>query len=393
MKTVLLTMPPKPADQSTKNVVTMKTRSTDTPSRNVNPSTGTPAASKAQLKIVQDPTGAVEMAPPTPPPVTEDEDNSIKGMLKKMDAKLESSFKELENKFTGLFDRLQGEMKGLREEVAEARTKFAELETKVNGMEDTVEFNSGLCQERDEEQTASLKAAKAELETKVKELEDKLLLQEKQDRKYNLHFYGIPEEQGENIDDRLKTLFLDDLGLDYDRVNNMYFVHRMPSKSPGPKPIIRRFCQYQDRDLVLSNSYKLAGSKRRITSDLPVIMKAERARLAKIAYKIRKDEKLKTRIKGLDVYLEVRKDDKDQWTRRDASIKKILNIVKDASSTTFHLDETDTFDHCRPRMDCFKTSSSLWVCTVLPFCMSLLNYLLYTRYTFYISLYLQRSVG
>ena len=315
-------MPPKPADQSTKNVVTMKTRSTDTPGRNANPSTGTPVASKAQLKIVQVPTGAVAMAPATPPPVTEDEDNSIKGMLKKMDAKLESSFKELENKFTGLFDRLQGEMKGLREEVAEARTKFAELETKVNGMEDTVELNSGLCQERDEEQTASLKAVKAELETKMKELEDKLLLQEKQDRKYNLLFYGIPEEQGENIDDRLKALFLDDLGLDYDRVNNMYFVHshRMPSKSPGPKPIILRFCQYQDRDLVLSNSYKLAGSKRRIISDLPIIMKAERARLAKIAYKIRKDEKLKTRIKdkGLDVYLEVRKDDKDQWTRRDA---------------------------------------------------------------------------
>lgn len=147
------------------------------------------------------------------------------------------------------------------------------------------------------------------------------MLQEKQDRKYNLLFYGIPEEQDENLDDKLKTLFLDDLGLDYDRVNNMYFVHshRMPSKSPGPKPVILRFCQYQDRDLVLSKSYKLAGSKRRIISDLPVIMKAERARLAKIAYKIRKDEKLKTRIKdkGLDVYLEVRKDDKDQWIRRD----------------------------------------------------------------------------
>lgn len=315
-------MPPKPADQSTKTVVTMKTRSTDTPSRTASPSTGTPAASKTQLKIVQDPTGAVAMVPATPPPVTEDEDNSIKGMLKKMDAKLDSSFKELESKFTGLFDRLQGEIKSLRVEVAETKTRFVGLEKKVNDMEDTIEFNSGLCKERDEEQTVSLKTIKAELETKVKELEDKLLLQEKQDRKYNLLFYGIPEEQDENLDDKLKTLFLDDLGLEFDRVNNMYFVHshRMPSKSPGPKPIILRFCQYQDRDLVLSKSYKLAGSKRRIISDLPVIMKAERARLAKIAYKVRKDEKLKTRIKdkGLDVYLEVRKDDKDQWTRRDA---------------------------------------------------------------------------
>ena len=61
---------------------------------------------------------------------------------------------------------------------------------------------------------------------------------------------------------------------------------------------------------MLSNAYKLVGSKRRIIADWPVQMKNERGRLSKIAYRIRKDELLQTRIKdkGLDVYLEVRKD-------------------------------------------------------------------------------------
>ena len=63
-----------------------------------------------------------------------------------------------------------------------------------------------------------------------------------------------------------------------------------------------------------SNAYKLAGSKRRIIAAWPVQMKNERKRLSKIAYRIRNDELLQTRIKdkGLDVYLEVRNCEVDQ---------------------------------------------------------------------------------
>ena len=75
-----------------------------------------------------------------------------------------------------------------------------------------------------------------------------------------------------------------------------------------------RFAAYEDRELVLANAYKLAGTKRKILSDLPVVMKKERGRLASEAYKIRHDEELQTRIKdkGLDVYLEVRKESSDK---------------------------------------------------------------------------------
>ena len=46
-------------------------------------------------------------------------------------------------------------------------------------------------------------------------------------------FYGIQEEQNEDIEDRLKNLFVDDLMLDFARANNMYFAHTI--KDPWPK--------------------------------------------------------------------------------------------------------------------------------------------------------------
>lgn len=72
--------------------------------------------------------------------------------------------------------------------------------------------------------------------------------------------------------------------------------------------------------MVLSQAHNLRGSKRRIVSDLPVVMKKERNRLAQVAFKIRQKEKIQTRIKdrGLNVFLQVRKDKDDLWVRRDA---------------------------------------------------------------------------
>ena len=308
------------ADQA-KEKDTIKTRSVskDTPSRSQSGANKSPVVTSAigkgakQLKLVQEPGGAMAMAPVAQATQSTEGDNSVKALLEKINNKLETKFEELEVKFTGMFDEfkdsLQEEMKSLREEVDESKTHFGEMNTKISEIETSIEFNSKTCSDNATAQSEALDTVKEELETKVKDLEHKLLLQEKQDRKYNLLFYGITEEPEEDVEGKLKQLFLDDLHLNHMRVNNMFIVHghRIPSKSPGPKPIILRFARYQDRDLVLSNSYKLAGSKRRIIADWPVSMKNERGRLSKIAFKIRKEEKLQTRIKdkGLSVYLEV----------------------------------------------------------------------------------------
>lgn len=332
-------MPPKqiqPAVNQTDKKDAMKTRSasSDTPGRTQQSGTKSPVVTAEkvpkQLKLVQEPGGAVAMAAPVGQATHSTEsDSTIKALLEKIDNKLETKFKELEVKLTGMFDEfkdsLQDDINSLKEEVAQSKVHFDDMKTKVSDLETSVEFNSKTCADKAVAQTEALKAVKEELETKVKELEtkleNKLQLQEKQDRKYNLLFYGIKEEPGEDVEETLKQLFIDDLHLNHMRVNNMFIVHghRIPSKSPGPKPIIMRFGRYQDRELVLSNAYKLAGSKRRIIADWPVQMKNERGRLSKIAYKIRKEENMQTRIKdkGLSVFLEVREDENTQWVKRD----------------------------------------------------------------------------
>ena len=99
---------------------------------------------------------------------------------------------------------------------------------------------------------------------------------EKHERKYNLLFYGFPEEQrGENIYDKMRNVFIENLQLDPNKVDNMYcaHAHTLPAENQeGHRPLIIRFASYAYRELVLANSYKLAGSRRRILPDLPVIM-------------------------------------------------------------------------------------------------------------------------
>ena len=60
-----------------------------------------------------------------------------------------------------------------------------------------------MCEKKDKAQTASFRKTKEELEGKMRALENKLLIQEKHDLKNNLLFYGIQEEQNEDIEDKL----------------------------------------------------------------------------------------------------------------------------------------------------------------------------------------------
>lgn len=246
----------------------------------------------------------------------------LRAMLMSMEERMSKRFEQIDSKFTRIFNGLKAEISSLRTDVTETKSHIDIIETKVKDMEESIEFNAATVKEVEKGQDGKLAAFQQKLEEKIKELDNKLLLLEKHDRKYNLLFYGVSEEQNENVIDIVRELFKNDLEIEEDRVNGMYFIsgHRIPSESQGPKPIILRFSSSEDKDLVMSQSYKLAGSKRRILVDLPLPMKKERARLAREAYKIRQHEHLQTRIreKGLDVFLQVRKDEHGHWVKRDA---------------------------------------------------------------------------
>lgn len=248
----------------------------------------------------------------------------MKAYFEELDKKMASRFNSIDSKFAGIFESLKGEVSQLRSEIAESKEETAGISTKVKEIERSLEYQA--------EEVRSMKVLQAEgiekgiekvesdLNRKITELNNKLLLLEKHDRKYNLLFYGIQEEQGEDVIEKLKVIFINDLEIDEDKVESMYFAHghRLPSRGQGPRPIILRFIAYEDRELVLANAKKLVGTRRRILADLPETMKIERNRLAKRAYDFRKKDQLQTRIRdrGLEVFLETRKLTTDTWVKR-----------------------------------------------------------------------------
>ena len=260
-------------------------------------------------------------------------------MLKDSESRMTDKLSSIENKFSakieGLREEMKSEMHNVKEEIEHTKVvvnkEVSMMKETVTDMEKSVQDNSDRMSDIEKKQKEiisdiekgqkdKLQAAKNELDGKIKELDKKLMLLEKQDRKYNLLFYGFEEVAGEDVYKTVRQSLIHDLELDEERVRNMYFAagHRVPTKAPGPKPIIVRCTSLEDRELILSESNKYGGKKKRVVVDLPKSMKEERSRLAKIAYEIRKAEEIHTRIrdKGLDVFLEVRNDVSEKWVKR-----------------------------------------------------------------------------
>jgi hypothetical protein len=237
----------------------------------------------------------------------------MREMFKEYDDKMSVRITKLEEKFTGMFDELKRDINSIRVDVYDTRNEVTALKTKVQDIEENTSFQYERLEKKHESYEDLIEKHKAEL----KEMNEKFLMQEK----HNLLFYGFLEKENEDLKTTMKEFFKK-LEISEEKIQAMTFAnyHRLPAEK-GPKPIIVKFVTMEDRELVMSKAFHpvLREEKKRILSDLPVVMKRERGRLAQAAYKIRSEEKLKTRIveKGLQVYLEVRKDINQKWKRRE----------------------------------------------------------------------------
>lgn len=200
-------------------------------------------------------------------------------------------------------------------DIKELRRDFTELERGVSAMDLQVQ----------EIENEKLEKQKTDLQKQIDNLAEKAVLLEKHERKYNILIYGIDDSnRDENIYGVTRHLFTQDLEIDHRKAQAIPIAnaHRLPTRSKGPKPIIVRFLHFGDKHLVMSRAHKLAGKQIRILDDLPVSMKEERFQLSHVAYKIRKNEKLQTRIRddGAHMMLETRKSISDRWIRRALDI-------------------------------------------------------------------------
>ena len=257
-----------------------------------------------------------------------DSEDKMGKLIKESENRMSEKLNTIENCFStkieDLREEIKTDMREIKDEVERTKSDVQEevntIKETVSDMERSVQDNSDRMDEIEKGQEDKIKAATAELDEKLKELDDKLMLLEKQDRKYNLLFYGFREEAGENIYNVIRQSLTNDLKLDEERVQNMYFAagHRVPTKAAGPNPIIIRCTSLEDRELILTNSKNYGGMKKRVVVDLPKSMKEKRSVLAKKAYEIRQSEDIQTRIKdkGLEVFLEVRNNSSEKWVKR-----------------------------------------------------------------------------
>ena len=194
----------------------------------------------------------------------------------------------------------------------------------------------------------TLPKIREETARKNDEFEDKLLQLEMHHRKQNLLIYGVGEGAKEDIYATVYEVLAYFLQIPLGEASKIPLVnaHRLPSpqrgigKESAPRPIIIRFVCMADRDRLLGafehphrrrpqqppqaepahqvnepphrpQQTPEKGCYDRVTirSDLPPPMKRERGRLATLAYKIRKEKQLSTRIRinGTKLVLQTRK--------------------------------------------------------------------------------------
>lgn len=203
------------------------------------------------------------------------------------------------------------------------------LSNKLSDLENAVEYNSGKIADLEKTELPNIKE---KLTKEIKRLEDQLTINEIYQRKANLLFYGIQKEgENENVADVLHQTF-DKLGLSKDRAARIKFAnaHRLPRRAAGPNtdgnqkyptPIIAKFVMMEDRNLVLQAYEHGQRQLRRgagapgeatvqparisVRTDLPPKLKARRGVLANLAYKLRREKGVSTRIMVIGANVEL----------------------------------------------------------------------------------------
>ena len=136
----------------------------------------------------------------------------------------------------------------------------------------------------------------SQLESENRSLKQKLTEQEAYSRRSNLIVNGIPEYQTQNLFSVFRNLLKSELSIDKDIMIER--IHRMgprpQSHQQSPRPIIVRFTNYQDRQLVWSNRNRRSRkpfnqaptlfSRFHIIEDYPPAVVEARKRLNPIAY-------------------------------------------------------------------------------------------------------------
>lgn len=179
--------------------------------------------------------------------------------------------------YKALLEQQERSFKTCVEIVFESTNKrVAVLQNEVHELKASLDFTQ---KEFDE-----LKLSKTVMETVNKSLislSEKSDYNESQSRRNNLIFDGIQESESETWSDseaKVKKLLSEKLGIDHQKIEleRAHRTGKTSSEATRPRPIVAKFLRFKDKQEVLSNAKKLAGTNIYINEDYPEAVRQKR---------------------------------------------------------------------------------------------------------------------
>ena len=133
--------------------------------------------------------------------------NDIRGMFKEFEQKIGVRLKKLDEKFTGIFSELREDINEVKSDLTEVKSDVQNIKSQVEDIEQSMEYQASKVEDLEKEQEEKLAKVNFDLQEKIESLNKKLMMLEKHDRKYNLIFHGVAEEQGEKLYNKMRAFF------------------------------------------------------------------------------------------------------------------------------------------------------------------------------------------
>ncbi len=215
-------------------------------------------------------------------------------------------------------EKLDEQTVKLSQQIYQINVEINKLKETTDELTKSVEYNSAEIGENQ----ARVKQLEKSFVDYREEVDRKFLTLELYQRRPNLLIYGIADDR--NPEEAVRELFEE---LQLPDSLDLLQVHRLPRHSTNertasmPKPILVRFLRMKERQMVQDASYKhsslLRDKQVSIRTDMPVILKKYRGKLATKTYHMRTKQQLQTRIReqGVDVTLEYRRNAQSPWIK------------------------------------------------------------------------------
>ena len=221
-----------------------------------------------------------------------DEDDEHVGVGGVMSARLEEMNTKLDQVLTacGEIALLKDEIRKLRDEVKNLKQSLQSAEEEIESLQDSQKETSAQVKENNEdtdflfEDIGALRRRNIKLEAYT--------------RRENVRIFNVGEEEDENTEELVRSVFVANLKIPADKVNDIRFerVHRISTNNSSlrapsyPKPIIARFSHYQDKDYVRSFYKNLKGTNIGFSDDFPKEIEEIHRKLYPVLKKAKQDK-------------------------------------------------------------------------------------------------------